>query len=98
VRLEEANCFYYPDISISCDAWDLKTTGNFILSPLLIIEILSKSTENYDRGKKFENYRKIKSLQEYLLVSQEEIHIDHYQRQNNQIWTFQRTLHRTGDK
>jgi Uma2 family endonuclease len=90
VKISETGLYTYPDIIVVCGEPEFEDqVFDTLLNPVIIIEILSKSTENYDRGKKFENYRKIKSLQEYLLVSQEEIHIDHYQRQNNQIWTFQ---------
>lgn len=95
VRLEEANCFYYPDISVSCNAWDLKTTGNFILSPLLIIEVLSKSTQAFDRGEKFADYQTLKSLQEYVLIHQDTIKVECFKRQINNQW--QHIVYQTGD-
>jgi len=89
VNIPETGLYTYPDIVVVCGEPEFEDqVFDTLLNPVIIIEILSKSTENYDRGKKFENYRKIKSLQEYLLVSQEEIHIEHYQRQDNNVWTF----------
>jgi Uma2 family endonuclease len=90
VNICASGLYTYPDIVVVCGEPEFEDQiFDTLLNPVIIIEILSKSTENYERGKKFENYRKIKSLQEYLLVSQEEIHVDHYQRQTNQLWTFQ---------
>jgi Uma2 family endonuclease len=61
-----------------------------ILNPFLIVEVLSPSTQGYDRSEKFRKYRSIPSLAEYLLISQSESYIEHYSRsENNQIWQFQ---------
>jgi Uma2 family endonuclease len=61
-----------------------------ILNPLLIVEVLSPSTESYDRGEKFRKYRSIPSLAEYLLISQSEPYIEHYFKpENNDVWQFQ---------
>ena len=67
-----------------------------ILNPLLIVEVLSPSTQSYDRGEKFRKYRSIPSLTEYLLISQSEPYIEHYskskansQPENSDIWQFQ---------
>ncbi|MDY6994309.1 MAG: Uma2 family endonuclease [Pseudomonadota bacterium] len=76
VRLEQANCFYYPDVSVSCHEWDLETEDTFISSPVLIIEILSASTEAFDRGEKFADYRTLSSLREYVLVNQNQVRVE----------------------
>jgi len=61
-----------------------------VLNPLLIVEVLSPSTEGYDRGEKFRKYRSIPSLTEYLLISQSEVYIEHYSKsENSDIWHFQ---------
>ncbi|MCA6501289.1 MAG: Uma2 family endonuclease [Pseudanabaena sp. M135S2SP2A07QC] len=65
-----------------------------ILNPLLIVEVLSPSTEGYDRGEKFRKYRSIPSLREYILISQSEAYIEHYSKsasksENIDIWQFQ---------
>ncbi len=57
-----------------------------LLNPTLIVEVLSKSTEAYDRGEKFEHYRKLTSLAEYILIAQDKYHIEHYVRQPNHQW------------
>ncbi|WP_275670473.1 MULTISPECIES: Uma2 family endonuclease [Okeania] len=69
VRLEEANCYYYPDVAVTCDERDLSLTEDFIRYPSLIIEFLSPSTAKFDRGGKFVDYQTATSLQEYVLVS-----------------------------
>jgi Uma2 family endonuclease len=56
-------------------------------NPLLIVEVLSPSTEAYDRGKKFRKYREIESFTDYLLVSQEEPSVDHYHKREDGVWT-----------
>ncbi len=61
-----------------------------ILNPVLIVEVLSPSTESYDRGEKFRKYRSIPSLAEYLLISQSEPYIEHYfKTEDHDIWQFQ---------
>ncbi len=57
------------------------------MNPTLIAEVLSESTEKYDRGEKSERYRSVPSLAEYLLVSQERVHIELYTRQPNGVWS-----------
>ncbi len=73
--------YTYPDVSVVCDEPRF-ADGEFdtLLNPIVIIEVLSDSTENYDRGKKFEHYRTLESLQEYVLIAQDEIHAEHYVR------------------
>jgi Uma2 family endonuclease len=75
VRIEKANCFYYPDVSVTCDKPDLETNEVFILSPLLIVEVLSPSTAAFDKGEKFADYSTLPSLQEYVLISQSHIEV-----------------------
>jgi Uma2 family endonuclease len=62
-----------------------------LLNPLLLVEVLSKSTADYDRGGKFEHYRTLLSLQEYLLVAQERCHVVHYTRQPDDTWLLAET-------
>ena len=66
-RVEAADCFFYPDVAVTCDARD-RQTPDYISHPILIVEVLSESTAAFDRGAKFAAYRKLESLQEYLLV------------------------------
>lgn len=76
VRLEEANCYYYPDVAVTCDERDTLTTEDFILYPSLVVEVLSPSTAAFDRGDKFADYQTSPSLQEYVLITQSEIKIE----------------------
>jgi Uma2 family endonuclease len=76
VRLEEADCYYYPDVVVTCDARDLSMTDEFVRFPTLVIEVLSKSTAAFDRGDKFVDYQTSPLLQEYVLVSQTEPKIE----------------------
>lgn len=77
----------YPDLSVGCGepefADDKQTT---LLNPQLIVEVLSDSTEAYDRGKKFDHYQSIASLREYVLVAQDRPHVDHFARQPDDRW------------
>jgi Uma2 family endonuclease len=59
-----------------------------LLNPTLIVEVLSDSTEAYDRGRKFEHYRKLESLAEYVLITQHRPHVESYRRQPDQRWVF----------
>ena len=87
VKVASAGLYTYPDIVALCDEAKFDDDQrDTLLNPALIIEVLSKSTEGYDRGEKFEHYRKLQSLAEYLLVSQEKRHVDHYVRQPDNQW------------
>jgi Uma2 family endonuclease len=88
VRLEEADCYYYPDVVVTCDERDLSTTDEFVRFPKLIIEVLSKSTAMFDRGDKFADYQTSPVLQEYVLVSQTERKVDCF-RKTNEGWVGQ---------
>ncbi|MFN8372785.1 MAG: Uma2 family endonuclease [Anaerolineae bacterium] len=79
--------YVYPDVTVVCD--DPSFSGekpDTLVNPTLLIEVLSPSTEGYDRNIKSEYYRAIESLQEYVLISQEKCHIEHYVRQANGRW------------
>jgi len=80
--------YAYPDVSVVCGkpllADDHK---DILLNPVAIFEILSPSTEKYDRGVKFQHYRTIESLKEYILVDQDQVRIEQYTRQDGNIWT-----------
>lgn len=79
--------YAYPDISIVCDEPQFEDTHpETLLNPTLLIEVLSPSTEKYDRGSKGIRYRSLPSLKEYLLISQDKFHIEHYRRQANGEW------------
>jgi Uma2 family endonuclease len=75
VNILASSHYVYPDVSVTCDERD-KTTVQYITYPCLVIEVLSSSTEAYDRGNKFKLYRRNPCLQEYVLVSTESMAID----------------------
>lgn len=82
---QTAVSYTYPDVVVVCDEPRFED-GVFdtLLNPIVLIEVLSPSTEAYDRGEKFAHYRQIVSLQEYVLVSQDRISVEHYLRQGTQ--------------
>jgi Uma2 family endonuclease len=76
----------YPDISVFCGKPELQDNQRTLLNPSIVIEVLSPSTRNYDRGTKFVLYRAIPCLQDYLLVDSEDISVEHYRRLNSYEW------------
>ena len=79
--------YTYPDIAIACGQIEfLDANEDTLLNPTVIMEVLSPSTEAYDRGKKFELYRSLDSLREYVLVSSDRIQIERYSRQAEGKW------------
>jgi Uma2 family endonuclease len=79
VWIPEFQCGTYADALVINSAPEFNgTRTDKILNPLLIVEVLSPSTQGYDRGEKFRKYRSIPSLREYLLISQSEVYIEHY--------------------
>ena len=89
VRLEEANCYYYPDVAVTCDERDISSMEDFILYPPLIIEVLSPSTASFERGDKFVDYQTASSLQEYVLITQSEIRIECFRLNESGNWVSQ---------
>lgn len=77
--------FHYPDIMVTCDSRD-KTARQVIYYPCLIVEVLSPSTEGFDRGKKFRHYRQIETLKEYVLVDTEKMNIECYRLNEQNKW------------
>lgn len=87
VYVEAANSFYYPDILVTCDPRDRTPEASHVKQhPSLIVEILSPSTEAYDRGNKFAAYRQIAALQEYVLASLEPRCIEGFCRNASGHW------------
>jgi Uma2 family endonuclease len=87
VQAKRGDRYFYPDLVISCHPQDLKAT-QWIQYPKVIIEVLSPSTANYDRSRKLRYYRKIPSLQEYLLINTDQILVEVYQRQTANLWVY----------
>ncbi|MBX3062833.1 MAG: Uma2 family endonuclease [Anaerolineae bacterium] len=84
VKVKRTGLNTYPDISV---VWDTPQFANdTLLNPIVLIEVLSPSTEAYDRGKKFQHYRELESLQEYILISQSSHRVERYSRQSDGKW------------
>lgn len=87
IHIQSNTLFTYPDISIICgEIITLNNDDYNVLNPSVIIEVLSKSTKNYDRGEKFKLYRDIPTLKEYILVDSETIHIEVFRLNENNHW------------
>jgi Uma2 family endonuclease len=86
VRLEERHCFYYPDLLVTCDPRD-QETSIYKRFPKLIVEVLSDSTEAFDRGDKFNDYQTLDSLEEYILINTKLQRVESFKRQE-QGWHF----------
>ncbi|NOT46562.1 MAG: Uma2 family endonuclease [Acidobacteria bacterium] len=88
IRIPNEN-YTYPDVVAICgDEKFEDASEDNLLNPIVIIEVLSKSTEAYDRGTKFEQYQTIPSFQEYVLVTQEPYRVEHFVRQDVSMWTY----------
>ena len=88
VKVPNSSLNTYPDVTIVCGKPELhlyKKTQT-LLNPTLIVEVLSSTTETYDRGDKFENYKLIPSLTDYLLVAQNKAKVEHFVRQADGTW------------
>ncbi len=92
VTVSPSGLYTYPDVVVVCEEPVFEdTVGDTLLNPTLLVDVLSKSTADYDRGSKFEHYRTLASLQEYLLVAQEKPHVMHYVRQSDLTWLLEET-------
>jgi len=84
VLISSTGLYTYPDVSVVCSQPQfLDKEVDTLLNPTVVVEVLSPSTETYDRGAKFAHYRRIESLQDYVMISQEEMHVEHYTKQGN---------------
>jgi len=82
VKVTEIDSYFYPDVVVVCgEPVPEDNVFDTLLNPTVIVEVLSPSTETYDRGEKFEHYQQIASLKDYILISQDKVHIEHYCRQ-----------------
>ena len=89
VKIEEIEKYTYPDIVVACEKIEfLENELDSLLNPVVIIEILSNSTESYDRGLKFQHYRLIESLQEYILISQYHCQVEKFKRGEDNSWIY----------
>lgn len=88
VKVTDTGLNTYPDFTVVCgqSRFANPEKRDTLLNPTVIIEILSPSTESYDRGEKFQHYRTIETLQEYILVAQSKYRIERFVRQDNSEW------------
>ena len=87
VRVGSTGLYTYPDVVVVCGEPQLADNQpDTLVNPTLLIEVLSPSTELYDRGRKFEHYQSIESLREYLMVASDRVHADLYTRQADGRW------------
>ena len=87
IRVSETSLYTYPDVSVICGELEFDDEHyDTVLNPTLIVEVLSPSTEAYDRGKKFEHYQRLASLREYILVSQDSARVERFLRNEDGTW------------
>ncbi|MDQ3256494.1 MAG: Uma2 family endonuclease [Acidobacteriota bacterium] len=89
VRVPATGLYTYPDVAVACEEPQLEDSHlDTLLNPVMIVEVLSDSTEAYDRGKKFEHYQRIESLKEYVLVAQAPYRVEQFVRQSAAQWLY----------
>ena len=87
-QIEALNRFYYPDVLVTCDERD-RETSTYKRFPTLIVEVLSDSTEAFDRGDKFADYQNLESLREYVLINTKRQRVECFRRNNEGLWVLQ---------
>lgn len=93
VRVEQGNAFYYPDVTLVCGEQKFfQGRRDVVENPILLVEVLSESTKEYDKNDKFFAYQNIESFKEYLLVSQDKHVIQQYIRQDDGNWKIKATI------
>jgi Uma2 family endonuclease len=89
--------YTYPDVSVICGTVEfVPGRPDTATNPVLLIEVLSEATRDYDRGKKFELYKQIPTLKEYLVVEQSALLVEHWQRSSAALWTVKKHTRLTG--
>lgn len=97
ISMEEIKKYTYPDIVVVCDREEFEDENHdVLLNPIVIMEILSDSTEAYDRGDKFAHYQLLDSFVEYILVSQYFCRVEKFARRNDETWIYSK-YHKTED-
>jgi len=92
VKVNPTGLYTYPDLVAMCHQAEFDDKQkDTLLNPAVIIEVLSNSTAGYDRGDKFEHYRTLSSLMEYIMIAQDKCHVEHYIRQKNNQWLLSET-------
>src|SRR5271165_1282871 len=89
VGVKSGGMYAYPDVTVVCGELLLADSHqDVLLNPVVIVEVLSPSTEKYDRGVKFQYYRTIESLRDYILVAQDRVRVEQFTRGETSTWTF----------
>ncbi|PDW03002.1 Uma2 family endonuclease [Candidatus Viridilinea mediisalina] len=93
LKIMATGLYTYPDVTVVCGQPQfLEASRLNLINPTVIVEVLSPSTERYDRGMKFRHYRTIPALHDYLLIAQEEPRIEHYMRQDGDLWLLREAI------
>jgi Uma2 family endonuclease len=93
VWVEQAGTFFYPDVTVVCGKRKFyKDRTDIVENPILLVEVLSKSTQEYDKNDKFFTYQNIESFQEYVLISQNKAAVQQYIRQPDGNWKIKATI------
>lgn len=97
VKVPAIPYYTYPDVTVICGELKLEDEHqDNVLNPVAIFEVLSSSTERRDRGSKFERYRRIESLKEYILIAQDTQRVEQYSKQPDETWIFSETADAAG--
>ena len=93
VWVEEVGTFFYPDVTVVCGERKFyKNRSDIVENPILLVEVLSESTKEYDKNDKFFTYQNIESFQEYVLISQNQPAVQQYLRQTDETWKYKATI------
>ncbi|MCY4404545.1 MAG: Uma2 family endonuclease [Candidatus Poribacteria bacterium] len=85
ISIQLTNSYFYPDVGVVCDEPRFEDdVFDTLLNPIVIVEVLSPSTEAYDRGEKLWHYQQLESLKEYILVSQDRVYVERYLRKQDE--------------
>lgn len=85
LRVTPTGLYTYPDVVVICGNVEVADQKDTVLNPVVIVEVLSPSTKDYDRGQKFQHYRRLPSLIDYLMVAQDEPRVEHWTRQSENL-------------
>lgn len=90
LHIKKSNIYTYPDIMLICGKIEFDAgRQDVVLNPVVIFEVLSESTGNYDRSRKFAAYRQIPSLEEYVMIDQTRVYIEIFRRDKSKFWVFE---------
>lgn len=96
VKFLAGDGYYYPDVAVTCHEQDNDSNDSYIEYPKLIIEVLSDSTEAFDRNNKFADYKTLPSLEEYVLIHQKQVLVERFLKKADNLWATE--IYREGDR